>query len=271
MGYLSFLLAVFSISLFAGIFFGSGILKAFTRNPVRTSFGLVGLVLLWGGLAWGARLFAESTFVGWRVAECYALTGKWYVFGTFILFMLGVSVRQVEEKETRQLCLVMLELFVVCMVVQRTLPIYAIMHGESHRDELGHLRQSTQHTCGPVALGNLMEGWGIPAPSERELARRAGTTSEGTTVDGMIRAAEASGFEVKSCEPRTVEELQGMTLPIIVRISTTLPGLLHATTLVEFQDDKAHFIDPDYGYRVISVERFEEILTGKALELVPRT
>lgn len=240
-----------------------------SRAPFRVALGLIALVGLWWLLAMGARTYADGDGWGWQWVEGYARTGKWGVLAGGFLFVLGAAVHQAKEHQVRQLGIVLMELVVVTALVWRTIPIYAWMSPEDQRDERGHLRQSTHHSCGPVALGNLMEVWGVSAPSERELVRRAGTTTEGTTISGMIRAAEASGFTVRSCESRTVSELLNMTLPVIVRVST-LPGLLHATTLTHFKDGRAYFIDPDYGRRSIPIERFERVLTGKVLELVPR-
>gem|GEM_PF-4786063 len=239
-----------------------------SRQPVWVTMGISGGTLLWLGSAWGARWIAENVLFGWQIAELYAMRGKWMVFAGCAFGLLGVVAKRPPLTKTRTVSLVFAEIVLMAVLTWRTMPIYPWLPRTLERDEQGHIRQSIEFTCGPVALGNLLEQWGQPSPHERDLARLSGTTYEGTTMGGLIRAAEANGFAVLHCAPMRVEELKQQEHPVIIQIST-LPGLLHATVLTHFSEDGAHAIDPAYGQRTIRLSRLERILTGTALVLQP--
>ena len=52
--------------------------------------------------------------------------------------------------------------------------------------------QSKDYTCGPAALSMVLQKLGIQA-TEDELAALAGTTEDGTTMQGLVEAAKAKG------------------------------------------------------------------------------
>jgi predicted double-glycine peptidase len=158
-----------------------------------------------------------------------------------------------------------MQVLIVGLLLWRTLPSYLWLSHQDTRDDQGHRRQSIEHTCGPVSLANLIEVChGNKAPSERELAKRSHTTMEGTPLTGLITAARQSGLELKVCRIISMSELRNLNAPALVQIST-LPSVRHASLLLKIEGDEAHFIDPAYGYRKISCERFRKIWYGKTL------
>jgi predicted double-glycine peptidase len=147
--------------------------------------------------------------------------------------------------------------------------MYAFLPRTSTRDKNGYMRQSNDFTCGPVSLANLAEHFcGSPPLSERDVARMAGTTYEGTTMTGLIRAAHELGLRVISCRKLTLDELERSGKPAIVFIST-IPTVRHATLLVAFRGDRVAFVDPDrsYGYTEMTRARFDRVWYGKTLIL----
>ena len=129
----------------------------------------------------------------------------------------------------------------------------------------GNIRQTIEYTCSPVSLGNLLERLGLPGDiSERNLARLCGTTVEGTTTAGLIRAATEYGLRVDVCRRLNVEALASLGGPALVSIST-IPAVRHATLFLRFDGDRALFMDPAYGRRDIGIDRFRKIWYGKTL------
>jgi predicted double-glycine peptidase len=55
--------------------------------------------------------------------------------------------------------------------------------------------QTTGYSCGPAALCAVLRYYGHKRLTERTLMRRAGTTSEGTEIAGLVRAAKSCGVE----------------------------------------------------------------------------
>lgn len=219
----------------------------------------------WFGLAYVARHYAEGQGAGWGVAEWFAHQGKWFVFATVVLFMIGVATRSSDLRGGRRILLVAVEVLVVWVLVWRTMPSYVWLPRGTERDAFGHIRQTVEFTCGPVCLGNLLENsCGSESPTERDLARLSGTTCEGSTLTGLIEAAEALGLELDSCRVMSLEELRASRASAIVQIST-LPEVKHATLFLSANEEVVEFIDPAYGYRQISPDRFRKIWYGKAL------
>lgn len=224
---------------------------------------------LWFAVSWLARRYAETDAGGWRMAEGWAHSGKWYAFGGAVLFFLGVGAARepVPARRGRAARCTVGALLVVWSVAWKTMPIYVLIDRETKRAPAGHLRQSVEYTCGPVSLANLMELFhGYRGLSERDMARVAGTTSEGTTTGGLIRAARKKGLAVRECRVMHMDELAARGGPALVHIST-LPHVRHGTLLLEFKGDEVRFVDPQYGYRAISRRRFSEIWYGKTLIL----
>ena len=91
---------------------------------------------------------------------------------------------------------------------------------------------------------------------------------EGSTMGGLIRAAERMGLRVAECRHMNLAELERSGKPAIVFIST-IPVVHHATVFVGLHDGTVTLIDPDRsGGRIrMSQQRFCEIWYGKTLIL----
>ncbi|MCC5847808.1 MAG: hypothetical protein JJU29_06905 [Verrucomicrobia bacterium] len=114
-----------------------------------------------------------------------------------------------------------------------------------------------------MALGNLYElHTGEPAPSERTLSRWAGTTWDGTTTLGLIRASRKLGMPLRVLPPG--HELSPSDLPALIEIST-LPEVHHATLLVAMDEDRIRLLDPDYGLQEATRAWLERVQKGKIL------
>lgn len=69
-----------------------------------------------------------------------------------------------------------------------------------------HVQQTTGYTCGPACLLAAAQYFGVPT-SEKALATAAGTSTSGTTPDGLVAAAQAVGLGAELREDLTLEDL----------------------------------------------------------------
>ena len=236
------------------------------KQPVtRLLFPLA--MLAWLGLAWAARRYAETDAFGWQAAEWFGHRGKWFGFALIALGFTTFAAWRKRATLTRrfafQICIVCA--FILGLTLWRTIPIHFFLQETNRWDEQGHLRQTAEYTCAPVSLGNLLRTYGKQlGVTERELALLSGTTVEGTALNNLIWAAECFGLRIQQCSVMSLPELERQGGPALVTIST-LPTVRHMTLLTGFADEGVHFIDPAYGARTISRERFQEIWYGKTL------
>lgn len=229
-------------------------------------FAMLGGAVLWFLAGWFARQHADTDGWGWQVAEVFAHRGKWYAFALLGLFGWSMVVwGGSANPPVGRFVVSGLFLFIVVITVWRTIPVWLWIPGDLHRDDRGAIRQRSATTCGPVALANLYEmKTGRVAPSERALTRKAGTTVEGTTTMGMIRAARQLGIHFEEPRNLTREELDQLGGPAILSIST-LPTVRHATLLLAIEGDRVLTLDPDYGHYPARREWLERVRYGKVL------
>lgn len=235
-------------------------------DPVRASWIWLAAVSLWVVLAISSRWYGDSGCVGWAIAERFAHAGKWYAFAVITLLGFGYVAGVSSIPRTHLVALAGISLCVF-ITVWKTFPVYPFIQDHVTRGEDGTVRQSTQSTCGPVALANAMdiatEGKG---PNEKSLAMRCGTTCEGTTRWGVWRAALAGGFPKARCERMTLEELEKSGSDAIISIET-LPGVNHAALYIGTFENVVILVDPQYGVCTMSRERFRKALYGNPIVL----
>jgi len=151
------------------------------------------------------------------------------------------------------------------LVVWRTVPLFIFLDDEVTRGERGFIRQSIEYTCAPVSLGNMLEMDGNIQISERFLSQISGTTVEGTTMSGIVKAGRGQGLELAACKWITLEELDRMGAPAFVQIST-LPSVRHAVVFIGMDETHVQLVDPAYGLHEITRLRFSEIWYGKTIK-----
>ncbi len=237
----------------------------------RLAFLVLGFVIIWYLASVGLRRYANTDLPAWAWAEAWAQRGKWLVFLGGIFLFLGFIGRsgQLARSGGRNQVVWIISVMVLMfgVVVWRTVPVYPFLPRDTRRDEQGFLRQSGEYTCGPVALANLLDlVHGIRDGGERKLARLSGTTFEGTTTTGLLRAAEGQGLRVVACRRMSLGEVRELGSLAIVYIST-VPSVQHAMLLIGMSSGgkRVSFVDPDRGYLEMSRERFERVWYGKTL------
>jgi uncharacterized protein len=232
-------------------------------------------ILFIGVWFWSSSLlrgYADTDGRGWQLAEYWTQTARWYIYAAALLCGLGIAAgtERQSHRAARRWVYAFAVLFVVLVTSWRTFPLYVVLPpGESMRDERGFMRQTVEFTCGPVALANLLERYhGHPPFSERRIAKLAGTTYEGTTTAGLIRAAEQLGCRVESCGVLTLDDLLEHGEPAIVKIATC-PGVRHATLMFGVNERMIYFADPAYGPRKMTHENFLKVWYGTTLIFEP--
>lgn len=118
--------------------------------------------------------------------------------------------------------------------------------------------QSTNYTCGPAALATVSKDFGVNT-SEKELAMLAGTDESGTTMGGLIQAAQEKGLNAAALNLK-VDELKSNNIALV-----TINGTPHYTVVKEITPDGFLLSDPSLGNVKISKEDFASIYSGYAL------
>ncbi len=218
------------------------------KSSGQVTAAIFGGAIIWFLLAVAARNYAETDGPGWALADWFSHQGKWWVFVVCLSTMFGFIAWDMRKQPASSLIsAVIMTALSIGLTVWQTYPIYRILPDTARRDMLGHMRQSHPTTCGPVSLGNLLEQYyGVPSPSERTLARLAGTTRLGTTTRGLQRAARHLGIAFEPARVLHPEEVRALQRPALIAIST-IPVVRHSVLLLEGNESGALIIDPDYG------------------------
>jgi len=270
MGYFSQMLAVTVLPILFGFRVG-GHRRARAGVPKWMAILLCAAVVgAWFFLSSVLRHHADSDRPGWQLAEMWTQKGRWYVYAAAVLASLGIAAGREwhGHRISKQILYGFAVLLVVLVTVWRTFPVYVILPpGRSQRSRMGFMRQSVEFTCAPVALANLLEQYyKHPAMTERRIAKLAGTTYEGTTTTGLMRAVKKLGYSIDRCEVMELDELLAWDGPALVKI-TTCPGVRHATLVIGTNDKMVFFSDPSYGLRKMTHETFVRVWYGSTLIL----
>lgn len=125
-------------------------------------------------------------------------------------------------------------------------------------DTSGVVMQSTSYNCGPAALATVLNYLGINA-TEQELATLAGTDESGTTMCGLVRAAQAKGLKATGMKI-SVDELKKNNI-VFLNIS----GITHYSVVKEVTVGSIKLADPGLGNIEMSKKKFNEVYSGNAL------
>lgn len=129
------------------------------------------------------------------------------------------------------------------------------------------IRQQDLADCGAACLASVAAYHRYYLPVSR-IRQQAGTDVRGTTMQGMVTAANRMGFEAKAVRGMA-DHLDSIPLPAIAHLS--LPnGLQHYVVLYRVRKNRVVFMDPVDGrvhHQVRSA--FQVLWTGVMLLLVP--
>ncbi len=116
--------------------------------------------------------------------------------------------------------------------------------------------RQTPGLCGPASLKMVMDYYGLSV-SEKEIARVAGSSRErGTSIKGLIRAAEHFGFKTilkKDASLRDLEYFVNKKIPVIVDWFDREEG--HYSVVVDITKRKVVLMDPALRKILIYIRR----------------
>ncbi|MDI6841392.1 MAG: cysteine peptidase family C39 domain-containing protein [Methanothermobacter wolfeii] len=125
-------------------------------------------------------------------------------------------------------------------------------------DSEGVVLQARNYTCGPAALATVLQRLGVNT-TEDELAGLAGTTEEGTTMQGLLEASMAKGMNATGMKLNISELTENM-------IAYTInDGTGHYTVINGITNDTIKLADPSLGDIEMNIEEFAEIYSGYTL------
>ena len=122
------------------------------------------------------------------------------------------------------------------------------------------IMQSTSYNCGPAALATVLNNLGINA-TEQELASLAGTDKSGTTMYGLVQAAQSKGLEAIGMG-LSVNELKKNDIVFL-----NASGNTHYSVVLEVTKESVKLADPSRGNTEMSKKEFQKVYSGNLLTL----
>lgn len=129
------------------------------------------------------------------------------------------------------------------------------------------IQQYDTTDCGAACLASVARYYRLRLPLW-DIRRQAGTSKGGTSAYGLIKAAEALGFDAKGVQIE-LSDLSELPLPAIAHLQ--LPGGTHHFVVIyKVGKRKIKVMDPAYGrMQQLTLEDFNSRWTGVAILLIP--
>ncbi|MEL7670704.1 cysteine peptidase family C39 domain-containing protein [Methanobacterium sp.] len=128
-------------------------------------------------------------------------------------------------------------------------------------DTTGIIMQSTSYNCGPAALATVLNNLGINA-TEQELASLAGTDKSGTTMYGLVHAAQSKGLKVRGMR-LSQDKLKKNDIVVL-----NIDGVTHYSIVKEVTNESVKLMDPSLGNIKMSKEEFNKFYSGNAIVII---
>jgi uncharacterized protein len=125
-------------------------------------------------------------------------------------------------------------------------------------DTTGIIMQSTSYNCGPAALATVLNNLGINA-TEQELASLAGTDKFGTTMYGLVQAAQSKGLKARGMR-LSQDKLKKNDIVVL-----NIGGVTHYSIVKEVTNESVKLMDPSLGNIKMSKEEFNKFYSGNAI------
>lgn len=129
------------------------------------------------------------------------------------------------------------------------------------------IKQRDTTDCGAACLASVSAYYKLKLPVAR-IRQYAGTDTKGTTLFGLIEAAQKLGFDAKGVRAG-MDALQGIPLPAIAHV-VVRNQLQHYVVVYKATDKYVRIMDPAGGrFMNVPTETFEKEWTGVLLLLLP--
>lgn len=125
-------------------------------------------------------------------------------------------------------------------------------------DTTGVVMQSTSYNCGPAALATVLNNPGINT-TEQELAVLAGTDESGTTMYGLVQAAQVKGVNATGVR-LSVDKLKKNDMVVLI-----INEIVHYSVISKITFCGVKLSDPSLGNIIMSKKEFKKIYSGNAL------
>ncbi|NUI60262.1 peptidase domain-containing ABC transporter [Bacillus amyloliquefaciens] len=129
------------------------------------------------------------------------------------------------------------------------------------------VKQMDEKDCGAACLSTIARQYGSKL-SITYIRDIAGTDTQGTSVLGMVKAAEQLGFSAKAVRAEHAAFDQSITLPAIAHIVID-QQLLHYVVIHKISKEKIIIADPGKGLIKYKKDDFLKIWTGILILLTP--
>ena len=125
-------------------------------------------------------------------------------------------------------------------------------------DTTGVIMQSTSYNCGSAALATVLNNLGINT-TEQELAILAGTDESGTTMYGLVQAAQSKGVNATGVR-LSVNKLKKNDIVVLI-----INEVVHYSVISKITFCGVKLSYPSLGNIIISKKEFKKIYSGNAI------
>lgn len=130
------------------------------------------------------------------------------------------------------------------------------------------IKQHDNNDCGVACLATISKQYGLKIPISK-LRELAGTDKQGTSVYGIVKAAEKLGFTAKAVQAKKLENIfQEFPKPAICHVIMK-DSLLHYVIIHDVSMKEILIADPSLGMVKYTPEEFFKIWTGILILIVP--
>ncbi|WP_416673676.1 cysteine peptidase family C39 domain-containing protein [Egbenema bharatensis] len=148
-------------------------------------------------------------------------------------------------------------------------PIHASLH--DNLLSTGIYRQTSNSSCAPSALANVLRQWGIEEATESSVARLAGTSRLGTSMPQVIVAAQGFGMDAIELHP-TWEQMRQINRPGVLAswLLSDVGKNAHAIALLGMTEDTVIIADSAFGeIFAVPQSQFEQIWRQEYVPIFP--
>lgn len=129
------------------------------------------------------------------------------------------------------------------------------------------VKQRDMTDCGAACLASVAAYYGLRIPVSR-VRQYAGTDKQGTSLYGMMEAAQNLNFQVKGAKAGAAS-VSGIPLPAVFH-QTLETGLQHFVVVYKIKKQRVWLMDPGHGKMIYqSLEAFKKSWSGVILILLP--
>lgn len=130
------------------------------------------------------------------------------------------------------------------------------------------IKQQDMRDCGPACLATICKQYGLKMPISK-IREIAGTDLEGTSVFGIVKAAEKLGFQAEAVRASNKEEIfDNLKTPLIAHVIID-DILLHFVVIHKITNQYILVADPGRGIKKYKPEEFFKIWSDVLILLTP--